>query len=64
MSSKGQERAKQNDTPVMQQTHVNGNNHRDQNNNEDDYETRIRKTGCFRENENLQLCYADKHDWR
>ncbi|CAG8563797.1 10703_t:CDS:1, partial [Paraglomus occultum] len=31
---------------------------------EDFYETTIRQTGCSRENEELQLCFADKRDWR
>ncbi|KAK3812078.1 MAG: hypothetical protein J3Q66DRAFT_349282 [Benniella sp.] len=31
---------------------------------EDEYEKRIARTGCAAENEALQLCYAEKHDWR
>lgn len=31
---------------------------------EDEYEKRIERTGCYAENEALQLCYAEKHDWR
>ncbi|KAI1295845.1 hypothetical protein EDD11_007703 [Mortierella claussenii] len=31
---------------------------------EDEYEKRIERTGCSAENEALQLCYAEKHDWR
>ncbi|KAG0064876.1 hypothetical protein BGZ90_002016, partial [Linnemannia elongata] len=31
---------------------------------EDEYEKRIERTGCAVENEALQLCYAEKHDWR
>ncbi len=30
----------------------------------DEYEQRILKTGCAKENEELQLCFADKKDWR
>ncbi|KAF9999728.1 hypothetical protein BGZ80_008695 [Entomortierella chlamydospora] len=31
---------------------------------EDEYEKRIARTGCSAENEALQMCYAEKHDWR
>ncbi|KAI8599322.1 hypothetical protein EDD21DRAFT_280092, partial [Dissophora ornata] len=31
---------------------------------EDEYEKRIERTGCGAENEALQMCYAEKHDWR
>lgn len=31
---------------------------------EDEYEKRIERTGCSVENEALQMCYAEKHDWR
>ncbi|KAG0048183.1 hypothetical protein BGZ83_006813 [Gryganskiella cystojenkinii] len=31
---------------------------------EDEYEKRIERTGCAAENELLQDCYAEKHDWR
>ena len=31
---------------------------------EDPYITRIRKTGCFKQHEALQDCYYDKKDWR
>ncbi|KAF9118756.1 hypothetical protein BGW39_000889 [Mortierella sp. 14UC] len=31
---------------------------------EDEYEKRIERTGCSAENEALQMCYAEKHDWR
>ncbi|KAJ2960483.1 hypothetical protein NQZ79_g4096 [Umbelopsis isabellina] len=31
---------------------------------EDPYDTRLQKTGCKEENDNLLVCYADKHDWR
>ncbi|KAG0330116.1 hypothetical protein BGZ99_007978 [Dissophora globulifera] len=31
---------------------------------EDEYEKRIARTGCAAENEALQMCYAEKHDWR
>ncbi|KAF9184259.1 hypothetical protein BGZ51_003457 [Haplosporangium sp. Z 767] len=31
---------------------------------EDEYEKRIERTGCAAENEALQMCYAEKHDWR
>lgn len=30
----------------------------------DEWDQRILDTGCFRENEALQLCHADKGDWR
>lgn len=30
----------------------------------DEYNDRIRRTGCFEENEALQLCYYDRKDWR
>ncbi|CAO3610207.1 unnamed protein product [Cunninghamella echinulata] len=28
------------------------------------YNARIEKTGCAQENENLQLCFYDKRNWR
>lgn len=31
---------------------------------EDPYNARIEKTGCFQENEDLQLCFFDTKDWR
>ncbi|SCV99828.1 LAFE_0B03400g1_1 [Lachancea fermentati] len=31
---------------------------------EDDWDTRIDKTGCYVENMALQLCHADTNDWR
>jgi cytochrome c oxidase assembly factor 4 len=31
---------------------------------DDPYNTRIEKTGCFQENEDLQLCFYDTKDWR
>ncbi|KAF9962948.1 hypothetical protein BGZ70_007778 [Mortierella alpina] len=31
---------------------------------EDEYEKRIERTGCSVENEALQMCYAETHDWR
>ncbi|KAG0021661.1 hypothetical protein BGZ82_011276 [Podila clonocystis] len=31
---------------------------------EDEYDKRIAKTGCSAENEALQMCYAETHDWR
>ncbi|KAI9308675.1 hypothetical protein BJ944DRAFT_259821 [Cunninghamella echinulata] len=31
---------------------------------EDPYNARIEKTGCAQENEDLQLCFYDKRDWR
>ncbi|KAI8329589.1 hypothetical protein BD560DRAFT_293556, partial [Blakeslea trispora] len=31
---------------------------------EDPYNARIEKTGCYKENEALQLCFYDKKDWR
>ncbi|KAF9948240.1 hypothetical protein BGZ65_008214 [Modicella reniformis] len=31
---------------------------------EDEYDKRIARTGCAAENEALQLCFAEKHDWR
>ncbi|RCK67055.1 Cytochrome oxidase assembly factor 4 [Candida viswanathii] len=30
----------------------------------DEWDKRILKTGCYQENLNLQLCHADKGDWR
>lgn len=30
----------------------------------DPYNERIEKTGCFQENETLQLCFYDTKDWR
>ncbi|RUP48657.1 hypothetical protein BC936DRAFT_144219 [Jimgerdemannia flammicorona] len=30
----------------------------------DEYNDRIRRTGCFEENEALQLCFYDRKDWR
>ncbi|KAF9915567.1 hypothetical protein BX616_005855 [Lobosporangium transversale] len=37
---------------------------KDEGEEEDEYEKRIKRTGCSTENEALQLCYAEKHDWR
>lgn len=31
---------------------------------DDPYNARIEKTGCFQENEDLQLCFFDTKDWR
>lgn len=31
---------------------------------DDPYNLRIEKTGCAQENEDLQLCFYDKRDWR
>ncbi|KAG0340890.1 hypothetical protein BG004_006234 [Podila humilis] len=31
---------------------------------EDEYEKRIERTGCSAENETLQNCYMETHDWR
>ncbi|KAF9328313.1 hypothetical protein BG006_008477 [Podila minutissima] len=31
---------------------------------EDEYDKRIARTGCSAENEALQMCYAETHDWR
>lgn len=31
---------------------------------EDPYNARIERTGCAKENEDLQLCFYDKKDWR
>ncbi|KAI8056294.1 uncharacterized protein B0P05DRAFT_440670, partial [Gilbertella persicaria] len=31
---------------------------------EEPYNARIKKTGCFEENEALQLCFYDTKDWR
>ncbi|KAG0250472.1 hypothetical protein BG011_008329 [Mortierella polycephala] len=36
----------------------------DEDEEEDEYEKRIERTGCAAENEALQMCYAEKHDWR
>ncbi|GMM36701.1 Coa4 protein [Saccharomycopsis crataegensis] len=30
----------------------------------DEWDKRIIKTGCAKENFDLQICYADKRDWR
>ncbi|CAG8796908.1 41139_t:CDS:1, partial [Gigaspora margarita] len=30
----------------------------------DEYENIVRNTGCYQENQELQLCFTDKHDWR
>ncbi|KAF9430877.1 hypothetical protein BGZ76_000672 [Entomortierella beljakovae] len=39
-------------------------NGEDEEDEEDEYEKRIERTGCSAENEALQMCYAEKHDWR
>ncbi|CAO3563129.1 unnamed protein product [Mortierella alpina] len=46
--------------------HENGDNNEDEDEEEeeDEYEKRIERTGCSVENEALQMCYAEKHDWR
>lgn len=31
---------------------------------EDPWDSRIRETGCFQENEDLQICRYDTGDWR
>ncbi|KAJ2021914.1 hypothetical protein IWW57_004733, partial [Coemansia sp. S610] len=31
---------------------------------DDAWDKRIRKTGCFAENERLLVCHADTNDWR
>ncbi|KAI8987523.1 hypothetical protein BDF20DRAFT_850728 [Mycotypha africana] len=31
---------------------------------EDPYNARIEKTGCYQENEDLQICFYDTKDWR
>ncbi|KAG0220643.1 hypothetical protein BGX31_010751 [Mortierella sp. GBA43] len=31
---------------------------------EDEYDKRIARTGCAAENDALQNCYSEKHDWR
>ncbi|KAG2194123.1 hypothetical protein INT46_006894 [Mucor plumbeus] len=31
---------------------------------DDPYNARIEKTGCYQENEDLQLCFFDTKDWR
>ncbi|KAL1924993.1 uncharacterized protein VTP21DRAFT_4647 [Calcarisporiella thermophila] len=31
---------------------------------EDEYNERIKRTGCAKENEDLQLCFYDTRDWR
>ncbi|KAJ2371191.1 hypothetical protein IW150_004707 [Coemansia sp. RSA 2607] len=31
---------------------------------EDAWDNRIKKTGCFKENEALLICHADTNDWR
>jgi cytochrome c oxidase assembly factor 4 len=30
----------------------------------DEWELRIERTGCAKENERLQVCYLKNHDWR
>ncbi|KAF9107468.1 hypothetical protein BGX27_008731 [Mortierella sp. AM989] len=40
------------------------NNEEGEDEEEDEYEKRIARTGCSTENEALQMCYAEKHDWR
>lgn len=40
------------------------NTEQDSDEEEDEYEKRIARTGCAAENEALQLCYAEKRDWR
>jgi cytochrome c oxidase assembly factor 4 len=39
-------------------------NHADASDEVDEYEERIRKTGCYNENEALQLCFYKHKDWR
>ncbi|KAF9425771.1 hypothetical protein BGZ94_007234 [Podila epigama] len=39
-------------------------NEEDQEEEEDEYEKRIERTGCAAENEALQNCYSETHDWR
>ncbi|OMJ12665.1 Cytochrome oxidase assembly factor 4 [Smittium culicis] len=31
---------------------------------EDEWDARIKKTGCYKENEALLICHFDTHDWR
>ncbi|KAI8319405.1 hypothetical protein GQ54DRAFT_299349 [Martensiomyces pterosporus] len=31
---------------------------------EDEWDRRIKRTGCFEENERLQICHVDTGDWR
>ena len=31
---------------------------------DDPYNARIERTGCAQENEDLQICFYDKKDWR
>ncbi|KAJ2454769.1 hypothetical protein EV183_001353 [Coemansia sp. RSA 2336] len=31
---------------------------------EDEWDRRIRRTGCFKENEDVLICHADTNDWR
>ncbi|PIA16061.1 hypothetical protein COEREDRAFT_28837, partial [Coemansia reversa NRRL 1564] len=33
-------------------------------NDEDEWDKRIRRTGCFEENERVLICHADTGDWR
>ncbi|KAJ2802017.1 hypothetical protein H4R20_003445, partial [Coemansia guatemalensis] len=33
-------------------------------NDEDEWDKRIRRTGCFKENERVLICHADTGDWR
>ncbi|KAJ2309102.1 hypothetical protein IWW52_005793, partial [Coemansia sp. RSA 2704] len=34
------------------------------NEDEDEWDRRIRRTGCFAENEAVLICHADSNDWR
>ncbi|CAG8455554.1 2731_t:CDS:1, partial [Acaulospora morrowiae] len=38
--------------------------HSQRENKPDEYDEMIAKTGCYEENQELQLCFADKRDWR
>ncbi|KAJ2081734.1 hypothetical protein H4R24_002131 [Coemansia sp. RSA 988] len=33
-------------------------------NDEDEWDKRIHRTGCFKENERVLICHADTGDWR
>lgn len=37
---------------------------KDSNEEEDPYNARIEKTGCFQENERVLICYYENKDWR
>ncbi|KAG0268634.1 hypothetical protein BGZ95_002393 [Linnemannia exigua] len=50
--------------PKAPTTNSDGEEEEEEEEEEDEYEKRIERTGCSAENEALQMCYAEKHDWR